>query len=207
MSKDNPWLEWAKELQFLSQCALAYCKDKYDIERFQRIREISAGMAAAVADMPVETVKDLFCADTGYQTSKLDSRAVVFREGKLLLVQESNGKWALPGGWVDYDKTIRENVVKEAFEEAGMTVRPLRVIALHDHNRRNTHRFPFNICSAFVLCEYVSGAFAPNLETIGCGFFDPDEIPAPLAMGKTTPEQIEMCFRAAEDENWPVEFD
>ena len=207
MSKDNPWLEWAKELQFLSQCALAYCKDKYDIERFQRIREISAGMAAAVADMPVETVKDLFCADTGYQTSKLDSRAVVFRDGKLLLVQESNGKWALPGGWVDYDKTIRENVVKEALEEAGMTVRPLRVIALLDHNRRNTHRFPFNICSAFVLCEYVSGAFAPNLETVGCGFFGPGEIPVPLATGKTTAEQIEMCFRAAADENWQVEFD
>lgn len=207
MSKETPWLEWAKELQFLSQCALAYCKDKYDIERFQRIREISAGMAAAVADMPVETVKDLFCADTGYQTAKLDSRAVVFRDGKLLLVQESNGKWALPGGWVDYDKTIRENVVKEALEEAGMAVRPLRVIALHDHDKRNTHRFPFNICSAFVLCEYVSGAFAPNLETIGCGFFGPGEIPSPLATGKTTPEQIEMCFRAAEDENWQVEFD
>ena len=88
-----------------------------------------------------------------------------------------------------------------------MAVRPLRMIALHDHDKRNTHRFPFNICSAFVLCEYVSGAFAPNLETIGCGFFGPGEIPSPLATGKTTPEQIEMCFRAAEDENWQVEFD
>ena len=29
MKSDNQWLEWAKELQFLSQCALAYCKDKY----------------------------------------------------------------------------------------------------------------------------------------------------------------------------------
>ena len=207
MSKDNPWLEWAKELQFLSQCALAYCKDKYDIERFQRIREISAEMAAAVADMSVETVKDLFCAGTGYQTSKLDSRAAVFRDGKLLLVQESDGRWALPGGWVDYDKTIRENVVKEALEEAGMTVRPLRIIALHDHKKRNTYWFPFNICSAFVLCEYVSGTFAPNLETVACGFFGPDEIPAPLATGKTTAEQIKMCFRAAEDEHWQAEFD
>ena len=44
MSGENRWLEWAKELQDLSQCALAYCKDKYDIERFQRIREISAAM-------------------------------------------------------------------------------------------------------------------------------------------------------------------
>ena len=37
MATDNRWLNWAKELQNLSQCALAYCKDKYDIERFERI--------------------------------------------------------------------------------------------------------------------------------------------------------------------------
>ncbi len=36
------WLHWAKELQFLSQSALAYCKDSFDIERFEHIRDISA---------------------------------------------------------------------------------------------------------------------------------------------------------------------
>lgn len=207
MTSENQWLDWAKELQFLSQCALAYCKDKYDIERFERIREISAEMAASVGNMPVEAVKDLFCADSGYQTSKLDTRAVVFQEGKLLMVQEANGQWALPGGWVDYNKTVRENAAKEVLEEAGMAVRPLRVIALHEHNHRNAIRYNFNICSVFVLCEYESGAFHENLETVACGFFGRDEIPSPLALGKTTPEQIEMCFRAAEDENWEVEFD
>ena len=209
MTKDNQWLEWAKELQFLSQCALAYCKDKYDIERFQRIREISAEMAAAVTDMPVETVRGMFCAGTGYQTAKLETRAAVVRGGKLLLVQESGGKWALPGGWMDYDRTVRENTVKEVLEEAGMDVRPLRLIALHDYQLRNETRvhFPFKICKVFVLCEYLSGDFRPNLETVACGFFGPGELPSPLATGKTTPEQIDMCFRAAADEHWAVEFD
>ncbi len=207
MSGKNPWLEWAKELQFLSQCALAYCRDKYDIERFRRIREISAEMAAAIGDVPVETAKRLFCADTGYQTAKLDTRAAVFREGKLLMVQEGDGTWTLPGGWVDYDRTVRENAIKEVLEEAGMTVKPLRLIALHDHNRRNSTHYPFSICSAFVLCEYVSGEFAPNLETVGCGFFGPEEIPAPLSTERTTAEQIEMCFRAAADAHWEAVFD
>ena len=207
MGRENQWLEWAKELQFLSQCALAYCRDKYDIERFERIREISAEMAASIADMPVEIVKGLFCADSGYQTAKLDTRAAVFREGKLLMVQEDTGKWALPGGWVDYNKTVRENAVKEVREEAGMEVLPLRIIALQEHNKHNTHPFPFNICSVFVLCEYLSGGFTPNIETLDCGFFDPDEIPSPLSHSKTTREQIDMCFRAAMDENWKVLFD
>lgn len=209
MNHENQWLEWAKELQDLSQCALAYCEDKFDIERFQRIREISAEMAASVVDMPVETVKDMFCAGTGYQTARIENRAAVMRDGKLLLVQEANGKWALPGGWQDYDQTVRENTVKEVLEEAGMRVRPVRLVALHDYSRhsRSSAQFPYNIVKVFVLCEYLSGEFAPNIETLGCGFFGPDEIPRPLAMGKSTPEQIDMCFRAAADENWAVEFD
>ena len=207
MATDNRWLNWAKELQNLSQCALAYCKDKYDIERFRRIREISAEMAAELGEMPVEAIRASFLAGDGYQTPKQDTRAAVFRAGKLLLVREATGLWALPGGWVDYNQTLRTNAAKEVLEEAGMVVRPLRVIALHDHNSRNTRQFLFNICSAFILCEYVSGEFMPNLETVGCGFFGPDEIPAPLAENKTTAAQIAMCFRAAADENWNVEFD
>ena len=70
----NKWLEWAKELQFLSQCALAYCSDPYDIERFQRIREISAEMVSEIGDLPLDLVKTTFCAGTGYQTPKLDTR-------------------------------------------------------------------------------------------------------------------------------------
>ena len=50
---DNKWVSWIKELQNLSQCALAYCRDKYDIERFERIREISAEMAAEISDQPL----------------------------------------------------------------------------------------------------------------------------------------------------------
>ena len=44
-------------------------------------------------------------------------------------------------------------------------------------------------------------------ETTGCGFFGPDELPEPLATNKSTREQLEMCFKAAADPNWPVYFD
>ena len=206
MSNDK-WIAWIKELQNLSQCALAYCKDKYDIERFERIREISAEMAAEISDRPLEEIKASFCAGTGYQTPKLDTRSAVFRDGKILLVQEEDGSWALPGGWVDFDHMIRSNAAKEVLEEAGVHAEPLRVIALFDHNKRNGTSYPSNICSVFVLCRYISGDFRPNLETISCGFFGPDELPEPLAVKKTNQEQIRMCFEAVEEENWKVIFD
>ena len=83
---DDKWVSWIKELQNLSQCALAYCKDKYDIERFERIRDISAEMAAEISGQPLQEIKAAFCAGTGYQTPKMDTRSAVFRDGKLLLV-------------------------------------------------------------------------------------------------------------------------
>ena len=204
---ENEWTSWIKELQNLSQCALAYCKDKYDIERFERIREISAEMAAKISDHPLEEIKAAFCAGTGYQTPKLDTRSAVFRDGKILLVQEANGRWALPGGWVDYDQTIRTNAAKEVLEEAGMIVEPVRVIALFDHNRRNGTLYPSNICSAFVLCRYTSGEFQPNLETIDSKFFGPDELPKKKKKKKSNREQIKMCFEASQEENWQLIFD
>ena len=96
MSQNQKWLDWAVELQALAQAGLYYSKDIYDIERFQRIRDIAADMLVSPSGLPAEKVKELFCSEIGYQTPKLDSRAAVFLDDKILLVQEQNGRWSLP---------------------------------------------------------------------------------------------------------------
>ena len=204
--KEN-WLKWAVELQSLSQSALAYCKDPFDIERFHRIREISAEMMAAHTDLPMEKVKDLFCGETGYQTPKLDCRAAVIREDKILLVQENSGLWALPGGWMDIGLTVGENTAKEAKEEAGVDVCPQRIIAVQDWAKRN-HPGPaaHSICKIFVLCTLLGGEFQKNNETTARGWFSLDDLPA-LAEEKTNRDQIEMCFAASAAQHWETIFD
>ena len=92
---NEKWLEWAKELQFLAQAGLTYSKDCYDIERFERIREIAAEMVAYKTEIPLNKVKDLFCNETGFQTPKIDTRAAIFKENKILLVKETSGTWSL----------------------------------------------------------------------------------------------------------------
>ena len=113
MNQEQKWLDWAVELQALAQAGLYYSKDIYDLERFQRIREIAADMLVSPSGLPAEQVRNLFCGETGYQTPKLDSRAAVFCDDKILLVQEKNGLWSLPGGWVDTNLSVGENAVKE----------------------------------------------------------------------------------------------
>lgn len=200
------WLEWAKELQFIAQAGLTYSKDAFDIERFERIREISAEIVSRQTGLPLEKVKDLFCNEEGFQTPKLDTRAAIFKDNRILLVKEKNGTWSLPGGWVDVNQTIKSNTIKEVKEEAGLDVEVTRIIAVQDRNLHNLPPYAYNVCKVFVLCEAQGGDFQPNIETIESGYFSLDEIP-PLAEEKNNKEQIEMCFAAYRDKDWVVQFD
>ncbi len=207
IKKEKIWLKWAIELQSLAQSGLAYGKDKFDIERFERIREISAEIVAHMADIPLEKVKNLFCNEVGYQTPKIDTRAVIFENNKILLIQESDGKWALPGGWADVYLSVKENVLKEVKEEAGIEVNAEMIIAMLDVTKNQDKAIPYGITKIFVLCSYISGKFEKNIETIDSGYFGIDELPE-LANNKTTFEQIQMCFEANKNkDNWKVIFD
>lgn len=206
MNKNEIWLEWAIELQSLAQAGLYYGKDVYDIERFQRIREIAAEMISYKTEIPLETVKDLFCKEIGYQTPKLDTRAAVFQADKILLVQDNAGLWTLPGGWVDVNMSIKENAVKEVKEEAGLDVEADMVIAVQDRDKHNFPPYAYKICKVFVLCSLIGGEFRKNSETVASGYFGLDELPD-LDIARTTKEQIEMCFDAYHSESWTTLFD
>ena len=137
MDTGEQWLSWAVELQSLAQAGLTYGKDVYDLERYERIREISAEIIAGKTYIPLEKVKDLFFFFFGYQTPKLDTRAAIFKDDKILLVKENNGRWSLPGGWVDVNVSVPENAVKEVREEAGLDVKAERIIAVQDRAKHN----------------------------------------------------------------------
>ncbi len=206
MEELNQIARWAVELQSLAQAGLTYGKDAYDRERYQRLREIAADMMAETTGLPVEKVKDLFCNEQGYQTPKLDTRAALFQDGKILLVQERDGLWTLPGGWVDVNLSVKENALKEVKEEAGLDARALRIIAVLDRAKHNPPPSAYGICKVFVLCQQTGGQFAPNLETIVSGYFALEELP-PLAESKTTRQQIRMCFDAHQAKYWETIFD
>ncbi|WP_333650635.1 NUDIX hydrolase [Lacrimispora sp.] len=203
---DNKWLEWAVELQAIAQNGLCYVRDCYDKERYERIREISAEMISIHSEIRVEKVKDLFCNETGYQTPKLDSRAAVFKDDKILLVKENNGTWSLPGGWVDVDLSVKENIIKEVKEEAGLDVQIDKVIAVQDREKHNLPVYAHKVCKIFLQCSVLGGSFRENLETIESRYFSQDELPL-LAEEKNNTEQINMCFQAYYDQEWKTLLD
>lgn len=206
MDKNEKWLQWAVELQSIAQAGLFYGKDIFDKERYEQIRNIAAEMIAYKTDISTEKVKDLFCNETGYQTPKLDTRAAIFQNDKILLVKEKNGTWSLPGGWVDVELSVEENTIKEVKEEAGLDVTADLLIAVQDREKHNLPIYAYKICKIFVLCTVIGGNFEANIETVDSKYFGVDELPE-LAAEKNTAEQIKMCFEAYHADNWKTLFD
>ena len=201
------WLKWAIEIQSLAQAGLIYTDNVYDIERYERLREIAAEIIEEKSNISLEKVKDLFCNENGYQTPKIDTRAAIFKDDKILLTYENNGTWSLPGGWCDVLESVASNTIKEVKEETGLDVETIKIIAVQDRNKHNKPIYAYGVCKIFVLCNVIGGEFIENIETTEIKYFSLDEIPNNLAEEKTNNEQIEMCFKAYKDEKWQTQFD
>ena len=201
------WLKWAIEIQSLAQAGLTYTDNVYDIERYERLREIAAEIIEEKSNISLEKVKDLFCNENGYQTPKIDTRAAIFKDEKILLTHENNRTWSLPGGWCDVLESVASNTIKEVKEETGLDVETIKIIAVQDRNKHNKPIYAYGVCKIFVLCNVIGGEFIENIETTEIKYFSLDEIPNNLAEEKTNNEQIEMCFKAYKDEKWQTQFD
>lgn len=102
MEQDNQFLKWATDLQSIAQAGLEYGKDIFDKERYEKVREIAGEMMQAQTGLPKEKIDTLFLGDEGYQTPKIDTRAAIFKDDKILLVRENLRKLGhyLVGGMI-----------------------------------------------------------------------------------------------------------
>jgi len=205
---DPQWLTWAKKLQAISQTGLTYAKDPYDFERYESVRLVAAEMMAVGSGVQCAGLfVDLFKADVGYATPKVDVRAAVFREGRLLLVKErEDGRWALPGGWADIGDPPSAAVVREVKEESGYDVKARKLLALLDRNLHGHPPIPYHAYKLFFLCDLVGGNGQAGQETDAIDFFGRDNIP-PLSLTRVTPAQIARLFEHFFHPEWPTQFD
>jgi len=213
LSAENPmdepkWLLWARELQAIAQTGLAFTRDPYDLERYQRLRGIAAEMFSRGSGVELERIESMFAQEAGYATPKVDVRGAAFRDQRILLVQEvSDGGWTLPGGWADVNQSARECVEREIREESGFEARALKLAAVYDYHRQG-HRnpLPYSIYKLFFICELTGGEARTSLETSGVEFFPLEQLP-PLSLGRTNPRQIERMFAHRREAGLPTEFD
>ena len=206
------WLHYARTLQSIAQAGLTYAQDPFDRERYEQIRSVAAEIAAAGTDVPVQTIRGFFASERGYPTPKLDVRAAVIVEERILLVQErDDGGWTMPGGWADIGESAAESVVRETREEAGIEVRAEKLIALFERERHGHPVHPEFSHKAFFACVPVGDATptpAPGAgpEITAAAFFERAELPR-LSLARVTPEQIGLAFTHHAQPELPTAFD
>ncbi len=204
------WLTWTRELQAIAQTGLAFTRDPYDRERYERLRALASEVMAAHTGALAERVEALFAGEQGYATPKVDVRGAAFDgAGRLLMVREvaDSGRWTLPGGWADVNLTPAENVAKEVREESGYQVRVRKLAACWDRTRQGHPDRVFSCCKLFFICDVVGGAAATGQETSEVQWFTEDALPEDLSSSRVLPGQLRRMFEHARNPALPTDID
>jgi ADP-ribose pyrophosphatase YjhB (NUDIX family) len=188
--KVSKWLMIAREIQHLSQTGAAFAVTEYEKNRYKRLTEITAEIIEHHTDLEKESIQKVLMDHPGYATPKIDVRAAVIKDGKILLVQESTDQcWAMPGGWADVGNTPSEVAIRETKEESGFDVKPIKVIGVYDANRIGGRLELFHAFKIIFLCELISGEATPSDETLDVRFFDFNNLP-PLSLNRTNEKHL-----------------
>jgi ADP-ribose pyrophosphatase YjhB (NUDIX family) len=200
-------LDWARAAQAIAQNGLAFTRDPFDRERYTRLAELVAELLSSQLEIPPATVREFFAGESGYVTPKVDVRGGVFDRDRVLLVRErSDGRWTLPGGWVDVNDAPSEAVAREILEESGYSARAVKLAALVDKNRHPHPPGVHHIYKLFFLCELTGGSPATSAETDAVDFFAVHALPE-LSTGRVLASQIERLYQHRLDPALPTDFD
>lgn len=204
-------LRWAETLSGIARTGLAFTKSLYEQERFDEVLKVAADIrAAAIEEAQSETLYDEWVASIGegvhgYVTPKVAVAAIVGNDkGELLLTQRADsGVWLYPVGYADVGYSPSEIAVKEVFEETGIEVEPVALIAVLDGLRLGF--VPFPLYSMLFHCRMLGGELRGHpLETSAVGFFARDNLPRPVAGLKRWGE---LAFAAIDGVPFPTSFE
>jgi ADP-ribose pyrophosphatase YjhB (NUDIX family) len=181
-------LRWSEALAAIARTGLAFTENLYERERFEEVLHVAADIRAAAGDeveaasLVQEWMTQIGAGVAGYVTPKVAVGAVVGNDdGELLLVKRAdNGVWLYPTGWADVGYSASEVAVKEVFEETGIEVEPVRLIAVLDGLRLGFTKVP--LYSLVFQCRLLGGELRRHpLECTDVGWFGEHDLPSPLA--------------------------
>lgn len=205
MKPSRQILEYLKRNQALAKTGLTYARDPYDQERYEELRDSTNQLLSLLAEEPIEGITFQFqqLADN-YPTPKVDVRGFVLDDDRILLVQEqADQRWAMPGGWCDIGFSPAENVQKEIQEETALPASVERLLAVWD-KRNHDHPDDVNYVYKIVFhCQVNRGTPRPGHDVMDARFFPIHQLP-PLSEGRNTQRQIEALAELVATGNPPL---
>jgi ADP-ribose pyrophosphatase YjhB (NUDIX family) len=202
-----PLLEWISRLNAIAQSGLNFDPGAFDRQRYDQIRQLAAEMAAH-PDGAVEHVAALFATDSGYATPKVICRAAVFDSAeRILMVRETaDGRWTLPGGWIDVGDSPSDAAVREVWEETGYRVTATKLAAVFDKRKHAHPPAVHHSYLMFFLCDLDGGEATTSIETSEIDWFGRGQLPE-LSNGRATADQIDRMWDHRADPAMATDFD
>jgi ADP-ribose pyrophosphatase YjhB (NUDIX family) len=185
-------LKIAKRIQSIAQAGIRFAENNFDTQRYEELRELSVLLVSQVTDAPIAKIRGLFASENGFQTPKIDIRAVVLKDNKILLTKErSDNRWAMPGGYADINYSPAAVAEKEVWEETGLVVKTNRLLAIVDTNKHNFPPLEHHFYKIIILCDLVGGELRGSDETEEARFFRFDGLPE-LSVKRNTSELFHL---------------
>ncbi len=113
----------------------------------------------------------------GPETPKLMVDVVIPSEDGIVLIRRASdpfeGRWALPGGFVEVGETVEAAAAREAAEEAGLAVELARLVGVYSDPDRDPRGH--NVSVAF-LARVVGGDLIAATDAAEVAVLDPDSV-------------------------------
>jgi 8-oxo-dGTP pyrophosphatase MutT (NUDIX family) len=172
MKRDFPGL--LDQLRAIAQLGINYSKDPYDLERYHRLMELACSEYAELTGLEPGLIRERFSRELGYITPKLGVQGALFDgEGRLLLEQrKDDALWGLPSGWVEAGEGPETAIVREFQEEAGLQVKPVKVIGFYTRLPGEYHQ-PHSSVHILYLCHCLGGKLRKSHESLDMVYTDP----------------------------------
>ena len=113
-----------------------------------------------------------------YKSPKLTADGAILDNGKILLIKRKNepfkGKWALPGGFVEYGEKVEDAAVREISEETGLKTKIIDLVGIYSDPNRDPRG---HIVTAVFLLEIQGGELKEGDDATDAKFFDMNQLP------------------------------
>jgi ADP-ribose pyrophosphatase YjhB (NUDIX family) len=186
----------AKRIRSIAEVGLLYSTDEYNKDRYTELRQISTELFSQLSGETTTTIDNFFRKNEDYPTVKVDIRGILLdNDKKVLLVKEqADNKWSLPGGWADIGYSAKEVIAKEFKEETGLEVIPKKLLAVFDKKMHPHPVQPFYTYKMVFYCEALSTTLIKGFDVNDVAYFSLDNLP-PLSEDRILKSQIDMLYK------------
>ena len=113
-----------------------------------------------------------------YRNPALTVDGVLIEDGRILLIKRGRepfkGKWALPGGFVEYGERVEDAVIREFKEETGLDTEIKALVGVYSDPKRDPRGHTVSIA---YLLERKGGELKGGDDASDAAFFPIDDLP------------------------------